>query len=165
MDANRLLLTVLVWGGLSFNTDPLLGQEWAPTTAPAFSWLSLACSADATKLYAVNGPWGGVVWALYRSTNSGATWEPTTAPTKALDHVTCSGDGTKVVAAGSEVYLSQDSGSTWTKTADTNVWGGVAASSADGSRLPVANGGGFVSTNAGASWKHSDWPSPRETLI
>src|SRR5882724_6130852 len=85
-------------------------QSWEETGAPAFSWASIACSADATKLFAVSAPYGGVIPTIYRSTNSGATWQPTSAPSQPWNSISCSADGTKLVAAGDSVFLSQDTG-------------------------------------------------------
>jgi hypothetical protein len=126
-------------------------------------WLSVASSADGTKLVA-SGTFG-----IYTSTDSGVTWIQQNTQI-GPGAVASSTDGTKLVAAtyGNLIYTSTDSGVTW--TAQTNGipnggsqnWSAV-ASSADGTKLvasigPEPSSGGsasgqvYVSTNSGALW-------------
>jgi hypothetical protein len=123
------------------------GANWTQASAPSNGWLSVASSADGTKLVAVNlnyndfAPWGAL-GSIYISTNSGVTWTPTTAPANGWSSVTSSTDGTRLTAAGSPegIYVSTDSGATWMQaSAPGEVWSSV-ASSADGNKVvAVAN--------------------------
>jgi hypothetical protein len=126
-----------------------LAQNWTTTSAPGANWISIASSADGTKLVAAeqgsSPDWLGLI---YTSTNSGATWTPTGAPSLRWWSVASSDDGNKLVAgvryggpdgtyppAGGPIYISADSGTTWTATtAPITNWSAV-ASSADGSKL------------------------------
>jgi hypothetical protein len=140
------------------------GFTWTQTSAPSAGWVSVASSADGTKLVAevVNG-------GIYRSTNSGATWTVTTAPTASYQGIACSTDGRILVAAsagpsGGGLYTSTNAGVTWT---EANVGLGVwesCASSADGTKLAVTDwfgGGIYVSSNSGVTWTQ---PAGQPTL-
>ena len=55
--------------------NPAFAQMWTQTTAPMANWVSVASSADGSKLVAAvkGGP-------IYTSPHAGLTWEPTRAP-------------------------------------------------------------------------------------
>jgi hypothetical protein len=141
-----LLLTVL--GG--FAVPPSFAQTWTPTSAPVENWLSVASSADGTRLVAAFQTGG-----IYTSTNSGATWQPNNVsnPTRAA----LSADGMKLaLAAGNKVYVSTNGGGIWFSNVLGQDISGI-ASSADGTELvavnPQGNGGHiFTSTNGGMTW-------------
>ena len=151
----------------------LYGQSWHLTTAPATNWSSLACSADATRIFAAiyGGP-------IYLSSDCGTNWAPTTAPVSNWQSVVSSADGTKLAAAvdGGPLYFSSDAGATWTAAAvpPTN-WFSLAGSG-DGTKLYAVVGGNFgpfggpppgqiyISTDAGTNWNPTsasvaDWTS------
>jgi len=144
------------------------GQTWIPTSAPLLEWLSVASSADGTRLVA--GTWEG---PIYVSTNSGTTWTPTSPPGAGWNSVACSADGTTLIAAGylTPICLSTNFGVTWTATAFINGFNGVAMS-ADGTKLIAVafdfywKSAIYVSTNSGDTWttysqdnlQHPDWP-------
>jgi hypothetical protein len=158
--------------------DSTFGQAWLPTSAPVGDWSSVACSADGSRLAAVE-----FHGAIYVSTNLGAAWRAAGVAIPCLDGtnffwkgVASSADGTKLVAVstgggycdGGRVYTSTDGGTTWTSNNVTGLpalnsprWYSVASSS-DGTRLAVAPGQGpvattdqgeiFISANSGAVW-------------
>ena len=85
------------------------------SSAGSLDWLSVASSADGTKLVAA-----ATFRNIYTSADSGATWTQRTQ--QGLWSVASSADGTKLVAAGIDIqsggafiYTSSDSGATWTQ--------------------------------------------------
>ena len=88
------------------------GATWAWRGYDKNQWLSVASSADGTKLVA-----GAGVGYIYTSSDYGATWTQTTAPVATWLSVASSADGTKLVAAADAgyIYTSSDSGATWTQ--------------------------------------------------
>src|SRR5579859_6869614 len=80
---------------------PAFAQTWVQTSAPQTNWVSLAASADGTKLVAVSG--SSVNGSVYTSTNSGFTWTlQTNAPIVYWGSVASSADGNYLVGAASE---------------------------------------------------------------
>jgi hypothetical protein len=141
-----------------------LAQTWTLTSAATnASWISVACSADGTKLIAANQI------SIYISTNSGATWVSNSISSYAQNNlingrwrsVVSSADGTQLEAVASGgtmgiILISTNSGGTWfTAVNDDSAyfWFDV-ASSADGSRLIGSNWQGsiYTSTNRGLTW-------------
>ena len=134
-----------------------LGQ-WTQTGAPNENWMSVASSADGTKLVAE--AYGG---EIYTSADSGATWsQVSTLSSSSWTIIASSADGTKLVAAVKfgGIYTSTDSGATWTQTsAPTEEWLSCVSSS-DGTKLGAwacPNGlvpgfGFFTSTDSGVTW-------------
>ena len=133
-------------GPIYTSTDS--GATWTRTMQD-FGWpISLASSADGTKLVAAKGvngfPLGGQISI---STDAGATWLATSSPVTAWSSVACSTDGTRLVAGiggvaaamiTGPIFKSMDSGLSWRVTdSPTNYWASV-ASSADGCRLVAA---------------------------
>ena len=94
--------------GLLAATAPASAQTWTQTSAPSNYWISVASSADGTKLAAASSD------AVYLSADSGVTWTPSSL-SGALG-LACSADGNKLVAAGYSIYASTNSGVTWTAT-------------------------------------------------
>jgi hypothetical protein len=138
--------------------EPASAGVWTLTSAPSNHWVSIAASADGTKIAAAaNLPAVSIEGIrpgpIYLSTNSGETWFQSGAPSNRWFSVASSADGNKLVAAGypfglvapGPIYTSQDSGFNWTQSsAPSNRWSCV-ASSADGSKLAAAiYGGGFI---------------------
>jgi photosystem II stability/assembly factor-like uncharacterized protein len=150
------------------------GARWVTATAPSNFWVSVASSADGSKLFAASGvdPLRPEVLfgdgLIYSSSDSGVTWRPTSAPTCAWASVACSADGNLVVAGAENrsIYLSHDSGATWVATpTPVNSWDEV-LSSADGSRLVAAAGDGFYdSKDFGRTWTFSASPPLRRMAI
>ena len=143
------------------------GSTWTQASAPAPNgdWISIASSADGSRLAVV-----ARAGLIYASTNAGATWAVTGAPASAWNSVASSADGTRLVAAAGynidhwtnsgPIYVSTNSGATWTMTsAPIAQWTWV-ASSADGTRLAALTVGGaiFTSPDSGASWAASRTP-------
>ena len=165
-----LLLFVSVWCGLLVMARSASGQTWTQTSAPTTNWWSVACSADGTKLAAVNiippDPTLGPASPIYTSTNSGATWIPNGPGDysgRNWEYIASSADGTKLIAAAyyGSLYTSTDSGINWTAVGPLNdyssnitesfPWNGI-ASSADGGRIVAVAGSPYASTNFGATW-------------
>src|SRR5882762_8421392 len=127
-----------------------IAQTFTPTPAPYQNWLSIASSADGTRLAAV----GSYGW-LYASTNSGASWAPLTTvtngaePSRPWTSIACSADGSKLVAAANfnPIFTSINFGKTWTSHGPSATWNAV-ASSADGVKLvAVDNNMGRIYTS------------------
>jgi hypothetical protein len=143
--------------------EPLIAQTWTQTSAPTKGWMSLASSADGTKLIA-----GFEFGGLYTSTNSGVTWQTNTllGPT----HAAMSADGTRLVmSAGSRIYISTNGGAIWF----SNVLGqdiSAVAASADGMKLVAVNSSGngghiFTSTDGGATWATNTFAGKNWTSV
>ncbi len=148
------------------------------SSAGSLDWLSVASSADGTKLVAagIDIQSGGAF--IYTSSDSGATWTQTTAPQQLWTSLASSADGTKLVATGLDsngngcTYMSSDSGATWTQTTapQPGLWS--LASSADGAKLVAAGGGPdtdaggaytggaciYTSADSGATWTQTTAP-------
>ena len=80
-------------------TSTNFGETWTKTTAPSNLWMSVASSADGTRLIAVagaltqRGP-------IYTSSDSGLTWTSNNVPQTNWTTVAISADGCKLVAGG-----------------------------------------------------------------
>jgi photosystem II stability/assembly factor-like uncharacterized protein len=88
-------------GGIYTSTNP--GAAWAKTSAPTNGWISVASSADGTKLVAGRS---GPEYGVYLSTDSGATWTKTSSSESARA-VASSADGSKLVAANWMIRTAQ----------------------------------------------------------
>lgn len=157
----------------SIYTSADSGMTWQQTSAPITNWMSVASSADGSKLAAVAlddyyNPHSGLVCL---STNGGTTWFQSGPPGVAWASIASSADGDKLVA-GSEatytpdvpaaVYTSTDSGITWVSNSPPaeytfGTWQSVAIS-ADGTKLVAvkqagqAGGGVDTSADSGNTW-------------
>ena len=136
----------------------LFSQTWIPTAAPNTNWISLATSADGTRLIATTAwPWQEV----FISTNRGDMWNRNSL-TGYFTDVACSADAAVFLAVGGGCRFSTNSGVTWTVPVTPNleyaVQGQSCACSADGKTMYVAanesapTGLIYVSTNSGANW-------------
>jgi len=137
-----------------------VGRLWTQATnGPSEAWISVAASADGTKLVAAGIPLG-----IYTSTNSGISWtEATNTSSQEWESVAASADGTKLVAAAAfgGIYTSTNSGLTWTlcPTSPYVEWNCIASSS-DGSKLVATaafDGNGnsvpiYISADCGKTW-------------
>ena len=130
---------------------PMAGVTWTPHAASQ-RWLSVASSADGTKLVAGVFLYGG---HIYTSTDFGVIWTQQSISQDWLISVASSADGMKLVAAafGGYLYTSTDSGVTWTQGGTSQNWQSV-ASSADGTKFVAAVFDGYVytSTDSGLTW-------------
>ena len=154
-------------GSIYTSTDS--GLTWIERTgAGSKTWISIASSADGTRLVATEACWGGYI---YTSGDSGATWTKLENPGLGNWSVAMSSDGTKLVAASLGIYVdgfhrsqdyiytSSDFGTTWTKreSAGNRYWNAVASSS-DGTILIATetydNNPGYIytSSDSGATW-------------
>jgi hypothetical protein len=176
-DGNKLAVVAF---GIYTSTNS--GLTWTQTSAPATNLLSIASSADGTKLAASgSGDWNytthrsGPGIGIYTSTNSGLTWNRTSAPLTNWTGIASSADGTKLAAVwdsynGSSwsggIYLSTNSGGTWTQASVPSSNWNCIASSADGTKLAAGADPGttYISTDSGVTWIQtsayfSEWDS------
>jgi photosystem II stability/assembly factor-like uncharacterized protein len=128
------------------------GMTWTlQSNAPVATWLSVASSADGSKLIATTDRSDG---RIFTSTNFGANWKQTSVIVPQWKTVVSSADGTKLAAASlgfplfgstNEVFFSNDSGVIWSSIGappDANSDWDIVALSADGNKLfALANGG------------------------
>ena len=152
-----------------------IAQTWTPTGAPVNNWVSVASSADGTRLAAGAGP-----VAVFTSTNSGVTWTSHSVADAYFFHsIVSSADGMKLMTLGANnsspgmaVYTSTNAGVNWVSNNIPNRYLIAIASSADGNKLVAAvgvwpgvipylatNGPIFISTNSGVTWQQSAAPS------
>src|SRR5882762_3964943 len=120
------VLAIVAPGILLTSAISVIAQDWTLTSAPNKNWLSVASSADGSKLVAVVGP-----GRIYTSTNSGATWISNNVPNTFWRSVASSADGGKLIAAvdGGLIYTSTNAGATWvTNGAPSKDWFSVASS-------------------------------------
>jgi hypothetical protein len=132
-------------------------QDWKLTSAPSANWISVAASADATRLYSVAGSKSPL--PLYWSQDSGAHWLTNTAIPGLWQQVRCSADGTTVGIAGQQlICISTNSGATWISNSIPTPR--AIACSADGTRW-VAVGSTQVQTSAdsGVTWQTNTIPN------
>jgi photosystem II stability/assembly factor-like uncharacterized protein len=171
------LPVTMILFGLSNVADFAFGQTWMQSDAPDNSWVSVASSADGTKLVAASTLIQSGTGQIYTSTNSGLNWTvQANAPATNWSRVASSADGNKLVAIenttiygetnspfnASGIYTSTDSGVTWTlQTNAPNAYWNSVVSSPDGNRLAAtaAFGTVYLSTDAGTNWKATDLPT------
>jgi hypothetical protein len=179
-DGNKLAAAANPRNGYSGQifTSTDAGATWIQASVSNQDWISVASSADGTKLVAVAATPAvaeGIPPAgpIYTSTNSGTTWMLSTAPSNNWRCVASSADGTKLVAGSfsGPIFTSTDSGTTWTQSsAPDGSWYSI-ASSADGTKLIAANGyyinGDYIitSTNSGSTWTQNNAPSTSWTWV
>ena len=138
-------------------------QPFTQTGAPAANWVSLASSADGTRLVGA-ASYGG----LYTSTNAGATWTPATMtgtglePQRPWTAVASSSDGQTLVAAADfqPLFLSTDGGGSWHQTGPTGAWAATAVS-ADGTQAVAADTHGGVFKSSASGWTPLAAPAQR----
>lgn len=163
-----VLLSAVLWISQGW------AQSWTQTTAPPEWWISIACSADASRIV-VGAEWNAVnhtPGSLWTSTNAGITWTQSGVPGGDAS-VACSADGNKMYASSynySAIYVSTNQGSAWNSnpppSTNETIWNVVC--SADGSNLVAAGWYSrgawgeptytnliYTSTNSGESWQAS----------
>jgi len=170
--------TLVVGSGSSDESDGSTGKifistnsgvTWQPTLAPSNWWTAVACSADGTKILAVNL---GSNSPICTSSDSGDTWIPRSSPILGGYGAASSADGTKLVVIGTYgafpirtgLFLSGDAGATWAlaNAGTTNLGWSAVASSADGTHLAATSGGTgltnyiYVSSDSGNSWARAN---------
>jgi hypothetical protein len=140
---------------INFYSPPITG-------APLANWLSVAVSADGSKIVAAANSSPNVPpnAGIYLSTDHGMTWIRTTNGLVAGDFeaVASSADGTRLAAATTVglMFTSTNSGTVWTRAtnAPSADWNAI-ASSADGTRLAAVarnKSAVYTSTNSGLNW-------------
>jgi hypothetical protein len=140
-------------------------QTWSGTSAPTdVNWVSVASSADGTKLVAAGGY---PTWSVYVSANSGASWTETTQNI-GFGCVACSADGTKVVGVQNNndyVFTSTNSGVTFAQTSAPQCYWLFLTSSADGTKLAAVGQTGqpgpiqiYTSSDSGNTWRLTSAP-------
>jgi hypothetical protein len=152
--------------GLFSCLNPALSLTLVPLTnapSPHNGWLSVACSADGTKLVACASQGG-----IYTSTDSGSTWISNAAPAKYWRSVCSSADGTRLAATtwsgNGQVWT--NSGTNWSPTpaptASLASYEHIACST-DGTKLVTAAliypyHYIFTSPDAGTTWNLANVP-------
>jgi hypothetical protein len=127
------------------------GATWTQTGAPSNNWVSVASSADGTRLVAAaNVSEGHLIRGdglIYTSADSGTTWTQTTAPFNNWMSVASSADGNPLVALADglglpgQIYASVDSGATWVNAnAPLDNWRAVTCSASGNTIVAVASG-------------------------
>jgi hypothetical protein len=95
------------WGTIFVSTNS--GVNWVRTDVPTQIWISVACSADGTRLLGASAgeQMGGGL--IYSSTDSGLTWTSNSVPNLPWSSVATSSDGGKsvAVAAGGGIWTRQ----------------------------------------------------------
>jgi hypothetical protein len=155
------------------------GASWNTIGVSA---ISIAASADGSKVIAAAAGNYFSAGQIYSSSNVGGTWTATSAPVNNWQAVASSADGRQLVAitgffhpdsymnngsASGPIYSSMDSGASWRRTgAPSTNWSSVACS-ADGSLLvaTVRDGGIFLSADSGASWAASSAPATNWSCV
>ena len=138
--------------------DSALAQSWALTSAPSKPWVSLACSADGSRLIAAaRGPSSPFAGPIYTSTNSGLTWLSNNVPLQPWLSVACSADGNTLAASSGSVsvYFSTNAGATWATSGPAPRALASVAISADGTKWMASAGSAktaYTSSNFGAVW-------------
>ena len=148
--------TIAAVCGLFLALDPALAQTWTQTGAPRGGWLSVASSADGTKIVTAAASIGIGGGAIFTSTNSGETWSSNNVPKLIWISVASSVDGTKLVAAANfaNIYTSTNAGATWVSNNPPAAFWTSVASSADGTKLIAVASSNLIytSTDSGATW-------------
>ena len=164
----KLFKNLLLIAAVSCGANSASAQTWTQTSAPTTNWFSITCSADGTKVAAVNqippDPWLYPASPVYLSTNSGTTWTPVdpdniTGSSLSWDYIASSADGTKLIASAADgpLFISADSGLDWTNIETFNSldyagWAGL-NSLADGSKFFGVDGAIYVvSMDSGNTW-------------
>ena len=141
-------------------------QVWSGTSAPtSVSWVSLASSADGTKMVAAASY---PTWSVYTSTDSASTWAEATRNI-GFGCVVASGDGAKLAGAqnfNGYIFTSTDSGATWTQTgAPQRTWLFM-TSSTNGTKLAAVGQNGqpgpiqiYISGDSGKTWALTSAPA------
>jgi photosystem II stability/assembly factor-like uncharacterized protein len=147
-----LLSTAIIFCGLFIAVNSAFAQTWIPTSTPSKTWVTVASSADGSKLIA------GSLGQIYcTSTNSGSTWITNNQPQKgsffsgSWSSIASSANGTKLVAVlGNIIWVSTNSGTAWfsNNVPGVSFFGSVALS-ADGTKLVVVVGNNSSSTSSG----------------
>jgi len=151
-------------------------QTWTRTSAPTNDWISVASSADGSRLVASGSR------SIYISTDFGTTWVSNNAPGLLAGwqwwRVSSSADGSQLEATVNAllgiglIFISTNSGGTWMHASDYFAKSGAqlwsVASSADGSTLaagPFSGGYIYVSTNHGSTWSQTSANLPGQTSV
>lgn len=117
-----------------------VAQTWTQTGAPETNWVSVASSADGSRLIAATCCYG----LVYLSTNSGATWMAANMPYTNYSEVASSAEGRKLIAINmtGSFFVSTNYGESWTegRMPEGSAWTGYSlAMSADGNIWATGN--------------------------
>jgi len=142
---NGQIVYAMPYGGGTIQKSVNGGVTWAASTYTGSSGVSIACSADGSKVFTSgvacsgNGTYLGEVSGgkVAYSINSGGSFNTVTGGPSGVTCVAVSSDCTKMVAgvSGGLLWASSNQGATWTALTTTNLyWTGVWMSP-DGSKL------------------------------
>ena len=95
---------------VAFSTDAIytstnFGATWTSNNVPQVNWISIASSADGTKLVAVAGGGSAGSGPIYSSTDSGAIWTSNNVARQAWSAATSSADGCRLAAVTSSAGI------------------------------------------------------------
>jgi sugar lactone lactonase YvrE len=148
-----------IYTSTNFGADWITNTVAASTGAIPRGWISIASSADGSRLLAASGG-NGSLGELFISTNSGTTWSVTA--TNILSNgslpwiwVASSADGSRLAALANDggdfgedgIWTSTNYGATWASATNAGLTWTSAAMSADGGAL-VATAGWPTATSA-----------------
>ena len=85
-------------GAIYFSTN--FGVNWFQTSAPGQPWLSVACSADATRMAALTQDLPG--GSTFISTNLGVSWTQSLTPAGPWQSLALSADGRSLLGLGAQ---------------------------------------------------------------
>ncbi len=153
MSADGRVMVAAGWA-LCVSTDG--GTTWTEHM-PGQTWLSLAISADGSRIAATAE---SGYWIMY-SDDFGASWAP--RGESRLSCIACSSDGIQLVGSDthSRLYVSADAGHSWSRKEEFRSWRAV-ASSADGQRLAAATMNGLIYTSVAAIPQLVYRPAPND---
>ena len=132
------------------------GTSWK-TVTNTLRWVSVAMSADGTKMAASARSTMGIYGSLWASTNSGSTWTTINKYQEIWQGVASSANGNTLVAGCvGGIFTTTNRGYTWSWFSVPNQNNELCyvTSSADGSKLDalMSDGRILVSTNSGVNW-------------
>jgi hypothetical protein len=149
--------------GACIAVQTAVAQTWTQASAPVTNCLSIACSADGSKVIA------GGVGGIWISSDSGNTWSQTPTYTWDPPSLAVSADGTHLAVFANlanslgtgPIFISTNAGLTWTtNNVSTGSPSWVATFfSADGSQLTaLTDRARFTTTNGGMTWLSNSLP-------
>jgi hypothetical protein len=167
--ASADLSKMLALGGSQLYVSTNIGSGWTLTSAPSVNWTSLACSADGSKLFALDveneiAEGNGNVGIIYLSTNFGGGWNIITELGYEfyVSSMACSADGATLVMGADSSAISTNSGNSWQFSIPPE--GLNAACSSNGATIILVTGGPilqrkvYVSPDYGGTWALANAP-------
>jgi hypothetical protein len=145
--ADGTKLVAAAWGPSgAVYTSTNSGASWTKVSSTFLTASrAVACSADGSMVFVLDGLISPPPNTIYVSTNFGLTWMTNKVSVQIGQttgaSIDCSADGTKIVAVAGYIYTSTNSGLTWQTNDLPDEGYGCVATSADGNRLMVVSAG------------------------